>query len=297
MKAGAAIQSSSYILFAIVVSLRRCLADAIAPSIIRLGSISSPSRWVMLCKCSSAAKLEKYPTCGYRIDTIMPSAIRYDHSLRAATRRGILLGILDLSFFSSSLVSAANLPRGTGADLSRTGSIETLLPVVAIERSLKGAKLQLTKSEEVTPETCTNLLRFLSNVIPREENAFKRIFDAYSTPVSYKQKFLDQNAFLVYYTKGFDGPGRPGIEEEDTNSIQTLQYGFRNDAWAAMDDLFVEVEFYRDKSKGNDVSLEGKAELIDLIDKVLTSVDSYLRLAPIADLDMARREFVSKRGG
>lgn len=218
-----------------------------------------------------------------------PASVTYDHLFGAPTRRGVILGILDLTFHSSSLASAANLPADTGADLSRTGSIVTLLPIVAIERRLVDAKLQLTKSNEVIPETCATLMQFLSDYIPREENAFKQIFDAYSTPVSYKQRFLDQNAFLVYYTKGFDGPGRPKIEENDTNSLQTLQYGFRNDAWAAMDDLFVEVEFSRDKSMANDEPLDNKEELIDLIDKVLASVNSYLRLAPVADLDEAMR--------
>jgi hypothetical protein len=291
MKAAVAILTSScIILFAMIVPWRCFIADAIAPSINGIVSIPPPSLWMTLCKNNNAAKLEESPKkwgYGYRTG----ASTRYDPSLRSFTRRVILLGILDFSFFSSSQVLAANLPLGTGADLSRTGSIYTLRPVVAIERKLVSAKLQLTKSDGVTPETCAALLRFLSNCIPREENAFKRIFDAYSTPVSYKQKFLDQNAFLVYYTKGFDGTGRPSIEEDDRSSLQTLQYGFRNDAWEAMDDFFVEVEFYRDKSKGNDIPLDGKGELINLIDKALTSVDSYLGLAPAADLDEVRQEF------
>jgi len=58
-----------------------------------------------------------------------------------------------------------------------------------------------------------------------------------------------------------------------------------------MDDLFVEVEFYLDnKSHGNDDAMNGKVELIHLIDKVLAFVDAYLRLAPSADLDEARRK-------
>jgi len=103
--------------------------------------------------------------------------------------------------------------------------------------------------------------------------------------VSYKQKFLDQNAFLVYYTKGYDGPGRPSIEEEDaSNTLQTLQYGARNDAWAAMDDLFVELEFGR---WGGGESTN--ADLGNLIDKSLSTLDSYLTLAPVADVEEAMR--------
>merc|ERR1712194_7721 len=150
--------------------------------------------------------------------------------------------------------------------MGRTGSIDTLVPIVAIRRGLSGAKFRLTESPAVmTPELCATLLESLPERVPREERAFKRVFDSFSTPVSYKQKFLDQNAFLVYYTKGFDGPGRPSIEEGDTNSLQTLQYGSRNDAWTAIDDLFVELE-YGEKSKPGDGS--GKEELVALFEKV-----------------------------
>ena len=105
-------------------------------------------------------------------------------------------------------------------------------------------------------------------------------------PVSYKQKFLDQNAFLVYYTKGFDGPGRPNIEEDDTNSIQTIQYGLRNDAWAAVDDLFVELEFGQ-KSTVDDSTGSSIGELTTFAETVLKAVDSYLDLAPAADVKEA----------
>jgi hypothetical protein len=195
-------------------------------------------------------------------------------------------------FPSTPIASAANLPSYTGADLSKTGNLETLLPIVAIYRTLVGAKLQLSQLNNgasnslMTPETCSNLLNYLLACIPREEIAFKRIFDAYSTPVSYKQKFLDQNAFLVYYTKGFDGPGRPNIEAEDTkNTVQTLQYGSRNDAWTAMDDLFVELEF----GKKPDGECR-KSESINLIDEVLSTLNSYLSLAPVADVKEAMRQ-------
>merc|ERR1712194_262684 len=150
------------------------------------------------------------------------------------------------------------------------------------------ARLKLTESSgESTPELCSALLHSILKNLPREERAFKRVFDSYSTPVSYKQKFLDQNAFLVYYTKGFDGPGRPSIEEGDTNSLQTLQYGSRNDAWTAIDDLFVELE-YGEKSKPGDGS--GKEELVALFEKVSKAIDSYLRLLPSEDVEKASHQ-------
>ncbi|KAL9190700.1 hypothetical protein ACHAXT_000406 [Thalassiosira profunda] len=157
------------------------------------------------------------------------------------------------------------------------------MPIVAMQRAVAISKSKLADSNEgALPETCAIVLQSLLKDIPREEKAFKRIFDEYSTPVSYKQKFLDQNAFLVYYTKGFDGPGRPSIEE-DVNSVQTLQYGARNDAWAAMDELFVELEF----GKSGDSTSASKEELVALIAKILTPLDAYLSLAPDADVKQA----------
>ena len=208
------------------------------------------------------------------------------------SRREMVQSALSACFVLPTLASAENLPSSNGADLSQTGSIDTLTPIVSIQRSISSAKLQLDGSSEgsssiVTPTTCANLLQPLLKSIPRDEKSFKRIFDSYSTPVSYKQKFLDQNAFLVYYTKGFDGPGRANIEE-DTNGVQTLQYGSRNDAWAAMDDLLVELEFGQ-KSKNDESALSTKGELAALIDKVLGALDSYLSLAPAEDVKEASK--------
>lgn len=188
------------------------------------------------------------------------------------------------------LANAANLPQSNGADLSRTGSVDTLIPIIQMRRSILKSKGvipdETQQHSSMTTQQCTRILQQLSSSMPREEKPFKRIFDAYSTPVSYKQKFLDQNAFLVYYSKGFDGPGRPNIEsdgEDVTNSIQTLQYGFRNEAWAAMDDVFTELEF---GAKGIDNTVDTK-DLRDLIDKALMAFDAYLALAPEKDLNEA----------
>ena len=44
------------------------------------------------------------------------------------------------------------------------------------------------------------------------------------------QKYKDSNAFVVYYTQGFDGAGRPSIEARaDAEVIErrTRQYGYR----------------------------------------------------------------------
>ena len=211
----------------------------------------------------------------------------------AARRREILShlfgGIVYISFHPK-ISSASNLPSSTGADLSQTRTVDALVPIVAMLRCLEGAKMQLTTSSSstVTPEICSTILQSLKDT-PREEKSFKRLFDAYSTPVSYKQKFLDQNAFLVYYSKGFDGPGRPVIEEGDVNEVQTLQYGARNDAWSATDELFVELE-YGKGLKYDDSAMSSMDELVSLFDKALVSFDNYLSLAPMEDVKAANRQ-------
>ena len=219
------------------------------------------------------------------------SISRIEDQSICTSRRGILQSICTCTYFSLCPPAiASNMPTNNGADLSDTGSVDTLVPIVAIQQSILSCKSQLTKSNEgyenlVSPETCKSLLKSLVKTIPRDEISFKRIFDAYSTPVSYKQKFLDQNAFLVYYTKGYDGDNRPNIEE-DVNTKQLKQYGSRNDAWAAIDDLFVELEFGQ-KAKDDDNTLSSKGELIALSDKVSAALDAYLSLAPVSDVKEA----------
>jgi len=116
-------------------------------------------------------------------------------------RRELFTKTLSAPLFIATSASAANLPQSTGADLSKTGSIDTLVPIVAMKQGLESVKSQLmSKSTDaiILPEECQSILKtLLQSGIPRNENDFKKIFDAYSTKVSYKQKFLDQNAFLV----------------------------------------------------------------------------------------------------
>ena len=217
------------------------------------------------------------------------------------TRREILQSAIGASYLMlmiPSIANADNLPSSNGADLSKTGTIDTLIPIVKMQQGISNAKSQLNEgsstSSVASPQTCTNLLQTLltKSSIPRDEKQFKRIFDEYSTPVSYKQKFLDNNAFLVYYTKGYDGPGRGNIEDDATNNIQTMQYGARNDVWAAMDELYVELE-YGGKQKDGDSSLSSEGELVVLIDKVLKALDGYLSFAPVADVEEAKRQLWS----
>lgn len=220
-----------------------------------------------------------------RVVTILAVHQESPHHGRCVTRSSFINSSCIVASFPA-IANAANLPPSNGADLSRTGSLDTLVPIVKMRRSISNAKSVLSDGNEstlVSSEKCTVILKGLLATVPREEKQFKRIFDSYSTPVSYKQKFLDQNAFLVYYSKGFDGPGRPSIENTGSdveNSIQTMQYGFRNEAWTAVDDVFTELEF---GAKGSADSVDAK-DLHDLIGRALMAFDSYLSLAPEADV-------------
>ena len=181
--------------------------------------------------------------------------------------------------------NAANLPVSTGADMSRTGTIDTLIPIIKMENALLDAKKQLSDARAkwaVSSETIKSVFNTLSGAIPSEQTLFKRKFDEYSDPVSYKQKFMDQNAFLVYYTKGFDGPNRPPMEaSEDPVPRQTLQYGLRNDAWTAIDNLFAELSFYLPDSSN-------VTDILDPLDRAIAAFEAYFSCAPADDVEEAR---------
>lgn len=157
--------------------------------------------------------------------SILQSAAAWNnHRLSMTTTRRTVLQKLILASPFSTLVNvtpsfARNLPEPTTADLSRTGTVEALVPVLRLQDSLSSVELYLSEPGA----SISGIDSFLKSV-PRDETTFKSIFDQYSDPISYKQKFVDQNAFLVYYTKGFDGPGRPSIES-DLPVKQTVQYG------------------------------------------------------------------------
>lgn len=178
------------------------------------------------------------------------------------------IGVASSNSFSNP-ANASNLPTPTGADISRVATIEMLIPILVLRQSLDNI------DQDLRQKRISNAS--LDKSIPRNEQEFKRIFDAYSDPVSYKQKFMDQNAFLVYYTKGFDGPGRSNIEE-DINERQTQQFGLRNEAWIAWDNFLTELKFVDDDD--NDCQL--------YLSSTKRSIDDYLQLAPKADFQGAK---------
>mmetsp|Transcript_11805 Transcript_11805/g.28282 ORF Transcript_11805/g.28282 Transcript_11805/m.28282 type:complete len:347 (-) Transcript_11805:46-1086(-) len=212
-----------------------------------------------------------------------------------------------------------NLPKSTGADISNTGTVQTLIPILQIKCTLQSLIEQIRTSQKdnnrllpsfltSAPSSSSSSSLFLFG-IPTQEDPFKRLFDEYSVPVSYKQKYLDSNAFLVYYTKGFDGIGRPNIEQQQgqgagesseddatVNEIQTIQYGSRNEVWVAWDSFQAEYSYFRSRfmtaarsssstssstsSSLDDDSNESFVEMIKYLEDALKALDTYLRLVP-----------------
>lgn len=195
----------------------------------------------------------------------------------ATTRRSTLRNVIGVavvstvSIFPNHPVNARNLPKAASVDTQQAGTAAALEPVLELMRSLEGIVFALESADSSYPAVVDDLLQRM----PSTERDFKAIFDAYSDPVSYKQKFVDQNAFLVYYSKGFDGPGRPSIES-DLPVRQTLQYGARNDAWVAWDEFLAEVAFQR-----RNADEEDRERLTEPVAIAIASIKNYLRASSL----------------
>ncbi|KAJ8610584.1 hypothetical protein CTAYLR_007145 [Chrysophaeum taylorii] len=169
---------------------------------------------------------------------------------------------------------ARNLPESTGATGASRGDVTALVPIVRLRSAVEASLGALPDLKEATK---------ILETVPATERDFKRLFDEFSDAVSYKQRFLDSNAFLVYYTQGFDGPGRPSIEA-DLNERETRQYGSRNDAWIAVDDARAELQYLLTEGSGD------TADLAAMLGAAVDALDDYLRLAPPALLAEAAKE-------
>lgn len=193
--------------------------------------------------------------------------------------------------------SAANLPQSY-ASSSKAGSLETLVPVVQLQANLQALQESFRKDQPKHNNiSSSRQLAPLPSSIPKTEASFKAIFDAYSVPVSYKQRFVDANAFLVYYTQGFDGPGRPNIEQ-DLGTLQTQQYGARNQAWVAWEAVLSEYNYVQQQqsqsssmsSNNNDEWNESITEITTNLAATLRALDEYLDLAPSSVLQLAKQQ-------
>lgn len=134
-----------------------------------------------------------------------------DKFITSSLRRTVQILLITASvtvnpYSQPSVAIARNLPTSNGASNGNIGNAKSLVPILELRIALDAAVQQLPDLNK-----CND--KFY--IIPKNEKEFKKIFDEHSESVSYKQTFLDQNAFLVYYTQGFDGPGRPSIESDD----------------------------------------------------------------------------------
>jgi hypothetical protein len=195
------------------------------------------------------------------------------HVLLVSICRGWSIASLERRVFLKTLASLNSaliiLPSQASADTSQnrkpaTGTVEALIPILQLRRTTQ----QILDILEENSSSAR--IEILLKSIPSDEKSFKSLFDAYSDPLSYKQKFVDQNAFLVYYTKGFDGPGRPSIES-DLPVKQTLQYGSRNDAWVAYNDFLAEYVYQQQNPADSNVQ-----ELIRPLTEMGKALDQYL---------------------
>ena len=194
----------------------------------------------------------------------------------------LLLERCSTSFDIVPVAFGRNLPEDNGASGKMRGSIQSLSGIVQLKEIIQDAINYITNAE-----LCIKKL----NEAPVEEKLFKRIFDEYSEAVSYKQQYLDKNAFLVYYTKGFDGVGRESIESFDPSTEKmTLQYGYRNDAWIAFDEARSEADYLLHLDKKD---IETK-DLVNALTSALNAINNYLHLSPPDDLATAKSLLISK---
>ena len=113
--------------------------------------------------------------------------------------------------FVPGLAVGANLPSDNGAKGDQRGTVTALVPIVQVASGIAQASraVQVGKLQDAQKAL---------DAIPATEKPFKRLFDEYSEPVSYKQKYKDSNAFVVYYTKGFDLCGNQPVSGAPDNS-------------------------------------------------------------------------------
>jgi len=173
---------------------------------------------------------------------------------------------------------ARNSPESTRASGTSRGEAAALKPIVEIDEALAVPLAALALPDLSACSTGLGTKAMLT-----KEKDFKRIFDEYSADVGYKQKYLDSNAFGVYYTKGFDGPGRDSIDKEDPDTLlQEAQYGFRNDAWVGVDEARAELSYQL--TQPQPVATADLRELkMDLLG-ASAATTAYLKLAPTDQL-------------
>jgi hypothetical protein len=169
---------------------------------------------------------------------------------------------------------------------------QSLEPILQVQASLKALLVALETAQKTASSSTTikwsdmqAAVASLSPKIPTTEAEFKALFDAYSDPLSYQQRYVNNNAFLVYYTKGYDGPGRPSIESS-LPTRQPLQFGARNEAWIAWSDFIAEFDYYKDQENVASTSTDTMSigdDLIPPLRRAVEAVTTYLAVSGVGE--------------
>lgn len=189
----------------------------------------------------------------------------------AVVGAGCLVGSTTLLMPPVAPCYAANLPESNGATGNKRGTKEALMPILEMQKVAEAAAALRGGGD------LAKIQKLLSSpVLPKSERSFKKLFDEFSLDVSYKQQYLDKNAFVVYYTRGFDGPGRANIEESTPEEdLQKEQYYQRNEAWLALDDARSEVDYLLERPA------EARGDLDAALSRLQASVDNFVGLVPL----------------
>jgi len=182
---------------------------------------------------------------------------------------------------------ARTMPDGTN---SPSGSaVNNLVPILGMQQEIATLIDSTTTSQKNSAAWPTVRNRILSNrKVPTQEASFKALLDLYSQPVSYKTQFMNQNAFLVYYTQGFDGPGRPSIETDTKQEAQQKrQYGARNDAWIAWDDVVAGASDPTLSSTSSTSVQDITTNILEPLERTSEALQLYLKEASQTDLEEA----------
>jgi len=197
----------------------------------------------------------------------------------ASLRRRSLLASGASWLAAAGSARAANMPVSNGASDKDIGQPRALAVVLQLRKRIATAERE-AEAESTVRRKAQAVVDGLRSV-ESDERKFKAQFDAFSDRVAYKTRYMDSNAFLVYYTSGFDGPGRPAMVSDE--SVVSMQNGYRNDAWTAVLCAREEAQYLIGANSGADDT----ADLAAALRAASRAVDAYVKLAPAAVVEAA----------
>lgn len=235
------------------------------------------TRWLPWEMVASVVRLQvPCQSCGSPHGGALPAALDMP-----ACRRSFVHGLVLTSLACQAHGAwASSLPVDNGASGAKKGTQEALDAVLALNDHLRRARAAAER------EDIDGCLAALSHV-PADERAFKRVFDEYAEAPSFKTRWKDQNAFIVYYSRGFDGSNRPrlGSREEEVADPQLVrqsnQFAYRNQAWLGVDDAIATLLYIQRSTQtgsdedGGDMEEELKT-LRDDLTSAVQAVDNFV---------------------